>query len=46
MTWHNVTVAEDGRDQLLRKIRRAGGSIMHSPSCAAGYTVIDTTLED
>jgi hypothetical protein len=46
MTWHNVTVAEDNMEQLLRKIRRAGGSIMHSFPCAAGYTVIYTTLED
>lgn len=45
MNWHTVTVADADLNQLLRTIRRAGGSITHSFPAADGYTVIYTTLE-
>ncbi|WP_158305607.1 MULTISPECIES: hypothetical protein [unclassified Nocardioides] len=46
MTWHTVTVAEDGLEELLLSIRRAGGSITHSFPGSAGYTVIYATVEN
>lgn len=46
MTWHTVTVAADDLPQLLRTIRRAGGSITHSTPGPAGVTVVYTTVRD
>lgn len=45
MTWHTEIVATDLFQAMLRTIRQAGGIIIGSYPCPAGYSVTYVTLD-
>jgi hypothetical protein len=46
MTWHTAVAAKDELQNLLGRIRRAGGIITRSCPCPAGFSVTYVTLGD